>query len=100
AFGRSIAMLACAGAGLVLASFVGVDGQHAKSILSDSSLALAMGVAGAIVLRTSAGPGRDARRPIGVLLLFGALVHVAFLTHVLVWPRSIPFGGASYADAA
>src|SRR5438552_5421454 len=78
AFGRSIAVLACAGAGLVLAYLVGVDGQHAKSILSDTALALAMGAAAGIVLRASAGRGRDPRRPVGLVLLFGALVHVAF----------------------
>jgi PAS domain S-box-containing protein len=95
-----MAVLACAGAGLVLAYLIGVDGQHAKSILSDTSLALAMGAAGWVVLRAAAGRGGDPRRPVGVLLVFGALVHVAFLAHVFLWPTSIPFGGASYADAA
>src|SRR5438105_4301177 len=99
AFGRSMALLACAGAGLVLAYLVGVDGQHAKSVLSDTSLALVLGAAGSVVLRASAGRSRDPRRPLGFLLVFGALLHLALLVHLLVWPASIPFGGASYADA-
>src|SRR5436309_2925561 len=99
ASGRSLAMLACIGAGLVLAYLVGVDGQHAKSVLSDASLAAVLGVAGVVVLRAARRP-RDPRRPVGIVLLLGALLHLGFLAHVLLWPRSIPFGGGSYADAA
>lgn len=95
---RLFVLLAVAGAGLLVANLVGVESLLAKSVLSDVSLAVVFGVAGVCVLRSGAGRRRDPRRPLGVFLIACALVYVAFLVHVLLWPDSIPFGGPAYTN--
>ena len=89
---RLFTVLALSGAALIMAYTVDVGGRHARSVLSDVSLALVFGFA-ALVLLSSAEPGRpDRRRPVGLFLLSFFFLHLAFLSHELVWPGSIPFG--------
>ena len=80
---RLLVVLALVAAGLVVAYLVGVHGPHAKSLLSDLALAVVLAVSGLVVLRAAAGPERDPRRPLGLLLLLSALIHVVFLVHGL-----------------
>ncbi|MFN2545357.1 MAG: ATP-binding protein [Actinomycetota bacterium] len=94
---RSLAVLAFAGAALVVVALLGLHGPRARSAVSDLALTLALGLSGAmILLRPRIAVAQ--RRPLGVLLLAGAAVHGAFLVHDLVSSGATPFGGASAAD--
>jgi len=95
---RLLALLAFTGAGVALAYAVGVHSGHARSVLAYASLTISFGVS-ALALRVSPGwEGKSRRRPIALLLGFGAVVFMSLLAHLLIWPDSVPVSGGSVAD--
>src|SRR5439155_3139823 len=95
---RWLTLLAVTAGAVIVAHLVGAHGARARSTLGSAALTLAFAVPAWAVLVSPRPEGRAQRRPLALVLSFGAIVFLGFLLHVLTWPTSIPFGGESAAD--
>ena len=97
---RWLTLLAVTAGAVIVAHLVGAHGARARSTLGFAALTLAFAVPAWAVLVPPRPEGRAQRRPLALVLSFGAIVFLGFLLHVLMWPTAIPFGGGSPADVA
>src|SRR5437764_13654067 len=95
---RWLTLLAVTAGAVIVAHLVGAHGARARSTLGFAALTLAFAVPAWAVLVPPRPEGRAQRRPLALVLSFGAIVFLGFLLHVLMWPTAIPFGGGSPGD--